>query len=513
MSLGEKQINIRDVWQVAYRRKWLVILPLILAMGASFGMSLMLTERYQSRVTILIRKSEILGPEIQRITTRTGFDVIRTERELMLWQQSIKSEITSPATLIRVINKLGLADNPKIKAEIEKLSFDYPQYSKKELMDIRLIKELQDQYIYVAFPGQNIVSIMCQSEKPLEARKMAETVANIFREEQIKEDLLRIRAMQEFSTEQLSIYKKEWEDAEEDLADFKKNYARARVGQQVSDDILNGITSEIDQAKLYMEDVIDQRNFVATKLENAGIDTESLTLSETLIGYISTLNGINRQKASLLERYQRTDPKVLEIVGRYSRALDSLETLCINGVNNLQLGLSGLAFDQAVDYLELSIKVDVAVQEQIILNRTLEKLKNRYTSRPDYEIELNRLEQKALTKEDIYKKFNTQLLGSRINEDAFRKEAENRYKIIEPATLPLRPVYPDRLKIIALGCVLGLVLGVGAVLLVEMLDNSLRNIEETEDFLELKVLGTIPKIEVKRGISSRPKSKPVEIIG
>jgi len=507
----EKQINLRDLWHIVLKRKWLVVVPFILAVIASYSGSYLLTKKYQSRVTIIVKESELIGPEIRRITNVTGLDAVRSERDLKLWQQSITSEIKSPATLLRVINELGLADDVRLQAEVDRLVEEYPEYGRRELTNIALIEKLQEEQIRVGFLGQNLVLIRCESEDPLQARRMAEVLADVFREEQIREDLLRIRAMQEFSTEQLAIYKKEWEDAEAELGDFKKNYSKANVSEKVGDGILDGITSEMDQAKLHMEDIVDQRNFVAASLKNAGIDTASLKPSSELIGYVSILDGINEQKASLLERYTRTDPKVLEVMGRFNRGLDSLTVICEGIVTRFVPRIRGTGLEQATEYLVLTAKVDLAVNEQITLNRTLEKLRNRYTTWPDYEIELKRQEQKAITKKDIYLKFNTQLLGSRINEDAYRKEAENRYKIIEPATLPLAPIYPDRLRIVALGCALGLVLGLGAVLLAEVLDNSLRTIEDTEGYLGLKVLGTIPRIVPRKGVHSAPKSNTVEM--
>jgi len=317
--------------------------------------------------------------------------------------------------------------------------------------------------------------------------------------------------MQEFSTEQLSIYKKEWEDAEDELAEFKKSYTKESVSQKVNDGVLESITSEIDQRKLYIEDIVDQRNFIAAALVESNVDTARLIFSEELAGYVVTLDGINRQKVALLERYPRTDPKVLEVVGRYDRGLNSLMPYCERAIDILDLDPTGNLSNEISRYLALSARIDLAVQEQVILTKTLDKLENRFTTWPDYEIELKSLEQKATTKKDIYLKFTTQLLGSRINEDAFRKEAENRYKIIEPATLPLKPIYPDRIRIIALGCALGLVLGFAAALLAEVLDNSLKTIEETEASLGLKVLGTIPKVEGKRVVRHAREPKPVEI--
>ncbi len=507
----EKQINLRDLWHIVLKRRWLLILPFVLAVAAAYGGSFLLTERYQSYVSIIVKESELIGPEIRRITSATGVDAIRNERELKLWQQSIASEITSPATLLKVIDELNLGDDPELQREVDELAALYPQYSRNELANIVLVDKLQEENVRVGFEGPNLVTIRCESEDPLEARKMAEVIGDVFRDEQIREDLLRIRAMQEFSTEQLNIYKKEWEDAEDELGGFKKNYSRANVSEKVGDGILDGITSEMDQAKLHMEDVVDQRNFMAGALMGAGVDTAGLSISGGLLDYVSVLDGLIDQKASLLERYPRTDPKVLEVVRRYNRGLDSLRVLCGLQAQALNPTLTGAVLDLATDYLALTARVDLAVQEQITLNNTLGKLQNRFTTWPDYELELKRLEQKAATKKDIYLKFNTQLLGSRINEDAFRKEAENRYKIIVPATLPLAPTYPDRFRIIALGCAIGLVLGFGAVLLAEVMDSSLRSIEETETYLGLKVLGTIPRIEVRRRVRSTPESKPVEM--
>ena len=59
----------------------------------------------------------------------------------------------------------------------------------------------------------------------------------------------------------------------------------------------------------------------------------------------------------------------------------------------------------------------------------------------------------------------------------------------------MAPFWPDKRKIILMGFVLGLVLGGGFVLLLEVLDNSFKRIEEVEDILGLPVLATIPKID------------------
>ena len=66
---------------------------------------------------------------------------------------------------------------------------------------------------------------------------------------------------------------------------------------------------------------------------------------------------------------------------------------------------------------------------------------------------------------------------------------------------------PNRFKITLMGCALGLLLGIGAVILAEVTDNSVKKIESLESLLNVKVLGTIPKIEFRSNTVSR-ESKP-----
>jgi len=70
-----------------------------------------------------------------------------------------------------------------------------------------------------------------------------------------------------------------------------------------------------------------------------------------------------------------------------------------------------------------------------------------------------------------------------------------KFRVVEPAKLPLAPVWPDRQRILLMGIILGLFIGGAAAMLIELLDNSLRKVEDVEETLGLTVLGIAPKIE------------------
>jgi succinoglycan biosynthesis transport protein ExoP len=66
-------------------------------------------------------------------------------------------------------------------------------------------------------------------------------------------------------------------------------------------------------------------------------------------------------------------------------------------------------------------------------------------------------------------------------------------EIIDQATAGLRPVRPNKPLNIALGIIIGLVVGVGLAFFIEYLDTSVKTIDDVERSLQAPVLGVIPQ--------------------
>ena len=66
-------------------------------------------------------------------------------------------------------------------------------------------------------------------------------------------------------------------------------------------------------------------------------------------------------------------------------------------------------------------------------------------------------------------------------------------EIVDPATPGLRPVRPNKPLNIALGIIIGLVVGVGLAFFIEYLDTSVKTIDDVEKALGSPVLGVIPQ--------------------
>lgn len=70
-------------------------------------------------------------------------------------------------------------------------------------------------------------------------------------------------------------------------------------------------------------------------------------------------------------------------------------------------------------------------------------------------------------------------------------------QIIDKAELPLYPVSPNNSRNTMVGIILGLAIGVGIVLLIELLDNNIKSPDDVKKHVDLPVIGVIPVFRTK----------------
>ena len=75
-----------------------------------------------------------------------------------------------------------------------------------------------------------------------------------------------------------------------------------------------------------------------------------------------------------------------------------------------------------------------------------------------------------------------------------RRWRGDRFRMLDPASLPEKPYFPNPVLIIGLGVVLGLCTGLGASLLAEFADPSVKDARDLESILSYPVLARIPHL-------------------
>ncbi|QCX34366.1 capsular biosynthesis protein [Caloramator sp. E03] len=87
------------------------------------------------------------------------------------------------------------------------------------------------------------------------------------------------------------------------------------------------------------------------------------------------------------------------------------------------------------------------------------------------------------------------LLSQNFIEEAMRLYPTGNVQIIDNATIPDKPIKPKKKLNIAIAFVLGIMISLGIIFLLEYMDNTLKTEEDIEKYLNIPVIGTIPKHE------------------
>ena len=109
----------------------------------------------------------------------------------------------------------------------------------------------------------------------------------------------------------------------------------------------------------------------------------------------------------------------------------------------------------------------------------------------------SQLEDRANALRDQYKDVSTDLLKAHNSARMAGEQRAERLSLVEPASLPDHPNWPNRPLLIAAGIVLGVILGLFAALVVEIVKRPLRSPVQIEG-LGFPVIGIVPLIDPPR---------------
>jgi capsular polysaccharide biosynthesis protein len=118
----------------------------------------------------------------------------------------------------------------------------------------------------------------------------------------------------------------------------------------------------------------------------------------------------------------------------------------------------------------------------------------RVEAAPARESELTELTRDYQTLQESYNSLLAKSQDSEIAANLERQQVGQRFHIIEPATLPGRPLSPDRRRINGMGALGGFVFSVLLVALLEYRDTTLKTDGDVAASMALPVLAVIPQM-------------------
>jgi capsular exopolysaccharide synthesis family protein len=194
---------------------------------------------------------------------------------------------------------------------------------------------------------------------------------------------------------------------------------------------------------------------------------------DTLLSSLLEQQSLAEQKLVLVQKdYGPDHPEVIKAVSQ----IEDLKKKIDSRVDGILIGLTERIASLKVGLEKLKTEVDNAKTEDI---QTAAK------SRPYFE---------AKRKLEELERFG-QVLQMKITSERIEVSLPKTtmVEIMDYATAGLRPVRPNKPLNIALGIIIGLVVGVGLAFFIEYLDTSVKTIDDVERSLQSPVLGVIPQ--------------------
>lgn len=460
---GSTDLHFKDYLRVIQNR-WAVILTVLILTVATAWFVVQLQPRiYESSALV---KIDHRNPDLQIFTmSHEGFS-------LPFYQTEFET-IRSKKVLYPVIEKLNLI--PVIKEELDITEAEITK-------DIAYTAFRENMLIVQPHRNTKLIEIACRSQDPELAAKMANLVADTYKE-------IRIADINERETAGLKVVERELKKAEDEYLEAKAKVERLRKELRI--DEIPGFTNQ-ESATLQDQELRQKENLLSEArndyisrrvrmekvkdlpVEELGnvlpaIGLEDMTIAHTKQRYLVSKAGL----ISLLkEGFQEGHPKVQAAKAEVEELKTQLDKL-VEGIRQ------GLAIDLAAAQSRVeNLESEVNTLREVVRLQRSDKLAPYQEAKSDAE-----------HKKTIYEVINTRYRQQAIETQIGERPVEIT-NVAEPNPIP---VSPKTTLIMALSVALGLVFGVSAAFFIEYLDTGVKTMDDVERFLNSKVLAVIPK--------------------
>jgi polysaccharide biosynthesis transport protein len=484
-------LDVQRYLGIVRRRHLHFLIPLFIGWVAVWAASWVLPSRYQSTTLILVEQP----------TMPKDYVTPNVNDDLQERMQSITQQILSRTNLLRIIDQSHLYS----KAHGDPTPDDKVASMRKDI-DIELVRDARGQI--TAF------NVSYTSGDPRLAQQVTGELTNLFINENLEVRQQQSEDTTQFLEAQLESARKDLAAQEDRVRDFKAQHVGEMPGQLTSNlQILQGLQAQLQteedalntarQQRVYLQTLADQ--YRATQGPVKSADGTSLGLS----AIDEQLQKLRTQLADLSSRYTDRYPDVRKLREEIAKN-EALRSQLLAAMKNKGSGaMEGSdAANPATDSTQVAMLAPVESQlrsNQLEITNREHSIATLKAKVDDYQARLSqepiREQQLAdLTRGYDQSKANYDDLLKKKNESQMATSMEllqqgERFRVVDPPSLPEKPEFPNRLKFCGIGLGIGLALGVVVAGAFEAFDDRLYTAKEIRKLLPMEVIGEIPTIE------------------
>jgi polysaccharide chain length determinant protein (PEP-CTERM system associated) len=482
--LPGKKYTPEEIIRIALRRKWLIILPLLVGTAAGVVVFRKMPKQYRSETLIMVVPQRIPDTYVKPTVTATVQDRLT----------SISDQIMSRSRLERIILDLDLYRDMRANGIME----DIVQRMRGD------IKPSVDGKEATSFRVSYV------SRDPKTAQKVTERLASLYIEENLRDRTNLAESTNQFLESQL-------EDAKRRLIEHEKKleeYRRAHSGQLPSQ--LQTNLQAIQNAQLQLQSVSESINRARERrllLERQLADTQTLPLAVIQPNAATTnpeagaptaaqqLETAQARLELVRLRYTEDHPDVKSLqrtIAELQFKADEEAKKPPTATTDKPVSPAEAARQKRVRDLQADIEmidrqVTTGLAEETRLKSVIADYQAKVDVVPSRESDLIELTRDYTTLQETYSSLLKKREDSKLAANLESRQIGEQFKVLDPASLPERPYNQNqRLTALAGGAIGGLVLGLAFIGLLEMRDSSFKNEEDVLRVLTLPVLALVP---------------------
>ncbi|HFD13210.1 MAG TPA: hypothetical protein ENJ32_12195 [Crenotrichaceae bacterium] len=487
--------SIFPYFRAMVREKWIALWVAWAICLLGWTVVLLWPDKYESSAKIHIDTQTILEPLLKGMAIQPNIGV---RVELM------SKVLLSRPNLERVIRMVDLDIDVETDDDLEKL-----------------VTKLRKSIEVKGTGSMNLYTLSSRYSSPEDAKQIVQSLLSIFVEE------IQGKAREEsdqagrFLDTQIQAYEQRLSEAEKNLEAFKRKYIGElpQEGATYYQDYQKTKTL-LENSRLKLQEALNKRDALRRQME--GDEPTYLGLGEKKSkgqfiegNFSSRIKQLQAKKDDLLIKYTDQHPKVQAV----SRMLEDLQAKQAEKSSSfrpanapLLLGDKLTPLQKSTFFQQLTVALGQAEAEAAAMQARVTEythrmavLKKQMNSALDVETQLQGLNRDYLIIKkrysDLLSRRETARLSERIEQTKVVK-----FRIVEPPSLPLKPVAPNRPLLATIVLLAGILAGIGVTVLRLMIHPTFSSVKQLASTLGKPVLGSIqsmvmPEQEQKNFIS------------
>ena len=457
----ETKLHFLDYWRIIRIRKTVILAVFLLVVLTATLVTWILPVSYSSEARIKVDRDVSDIPGMTQTPLLPGYDpyFVQTEFEV----------IQSERILSNVVHQLNLSvEWGKKYAGGERLKTQETMTLLRNRMDLNPVR------------NTSLITIRVFSQDAEEAARIANEIAETYKE-------YRLAQRRELTMGGIRILEDRFQDQEKKVQAAQREVDELRAKLEISDadaagtspttlleaEVLRRLKAQqIEGEAAYVREATLLQELKTTAPEDLKSVLPTAVADPQLAELLQQLNLVEQERIRLARDLTDDHPAVVTV----TRQIKDIETKIAQRADGIIRGLEKRVASMKAYLDSLTRNVEEAMRVDI------EKAEK---SRPYFEAK-QRLEEVMRFRSIL----NLKLAQERIDVDLPRTAM---VEIVDTAKPGLRPVRPNKPLNIALGVIIGLVVGVGLAFFIEYLDTSVKTIDDVERALQSPVLGVIPQ--------------------